>query len=420
MTVYTGTNGNDSWTLVAGGNFTIDGLGGIDTLSTGTQPRSDFIVFVNADGTIEIDTVSGASQELHATLKNMEFIVFDNGRDVLDLRALLDSTPPTLTSSTPASGATGVAVGADIVLTFSEPIVLGTGTVTLQNAAGQTVEAYTAGASGNLSVSGNTLRINPTADLAAGGSYTVTVSGGAVKDVTGNALAAAASVTFSTDAKTTVGANNAPLPGTAGNDVLVGDARNNVFIGSTGHDTIDGGAGLDTLRMAGTAASFHVTVNGASATVSDAAGNVTNLTGVERIEFGDTMFALDIAGNAGQVYRIYQAAFNRAPDAGGLGYWIGVMDAGTSLTEISSGFVNSAEFRAMYGANPTNASIATTMYMNVLHRAPDAAGLAFWAGMLDNHTATVAEVLAGFSESAENQQNVITVIGNGFAYTPFH
>jgi hypothetical protein len=27
--------------------------------------------------------------------------------------------------------------------------------------------------------------------------------------------------------------------------------------------------------------------------------------------------------------------------------------------------------------------------------------------------------LVGFSESAENQQNVIGVIGNGFPYTPF-
>ena len=32
--------------------------------------------------------------------------------------------------------------------------------------------------------------------------------------------------------------------------------------------------------------------------------------------------ALDINGTAGQVYRLYQAAFDRKPDLVGLGYWI--------------------------------------------------------------------------------------------------
>jgi hypothetical protein len=32
--------------------------------------------------------------------------------------------------------------------------------------------------------------------------------------------------------------------------------------------------------------------------------------------------ALDVDGAAGQAYRLYQAAFDRAPDKNGLGYWI--------------------------------------------------------------------------------------------------
>jgi hypothetical protein len=59
------------------------------------------------------------------------------------------------------------------------------------------------------------------------------------------------------------------------------------------------------------------------------------------------------------------------------------------------------------------------MYANVLHRAPDAAGLSYWVGSLDNHLITPVDALAYFSESPENQQNVIQVIGHGFTYTPF-
>jgi hypothetical protein len=374
---------------------------------------------MNEDGTISFDTVSGASQELHATLKNIEILQFNNGRDVVNLSTFFDMVPPTLVGSLPAAGATGVAVGANIVLTFSEPIALGSGTVTLTNEAGQTVESYTAGSSGKLSVSGNTLTVNPTADLLSGGHYTVTVSSGAVKDVVGNALAAPASVSFTTDPTRSVGPDNAPLAGTSGNDIMLGDARNNVFVGSAGKDSIDGGAGLDLLQLSGQRAGYTVTLNGTTGVVNDANGNTITLANVERIQFGDAMVALDINGNAGQVYRLYQAAFNRAPDSGGLGFWIGAMDKGMGLTDIAAGFVNSAEFQAMYGTNPTNTSIATTMYMNVLHRTPDSGGLAFWVGLLDNHQANVAEVLTGFSESAENQQNVIGVIGNGFPYTPF-
>jgi hypothetical protein len=81
--------------------------------------------------------------------------------------------------------------------------------------------------------------------------------------------------------------------------------------------------------------------------------------------------------------------------------------------------VNSDEFVAMYGANASNSTIVTTMYENVLHRAPDSAGLAYWQNILGAHQATVAQVLVGFSESAENQASVVGVIGNGFAYTPY-
>jgi Ca2+-binding RTX toxin-like protein len=420
MPTFTGTSGNDSWTVITGGTFILDGREGVDTMDLGILTRSDFTIGLNPDGTVSVDTLSGASEPMHATLKSIERLVFSSGRDVLDLTTFFDTVAPTLASSSPAAGATNVAVGADIVMTFSESILPGSGTVTLQNGAGQAVETYTIGSSANLAVSGNKLTVNPSADLAAGGNYTLTVASGALKDVAGNALAVAASVSFTTDPKVLVGPNNAPLGGTAGNDVLIGDARDNVFVGSAGKDTIDGGAGIDKLQLSGTRASYTVSLNGTSATVGGAGGDTMALANVERIQFADATIALDIAGNGGQVYRLYQAAFNRVPDQGGLGFWISAMDKGSSLVSIAAGFVASAEFKALYGTNPTNTSMVTTMYTNVLHRAPDHDGIAFWVSVLDNHQAAPADVLNGFSESAENQQNVIGVIGNGFPYTPFN
>ena len=152
---------------------------------------------------------------------------------------------------------------------------------------------------------------------------------------------------------------------------------------------------------------------------NSATGEVDTLVNVERLMFADTGVALDTSGVGGQAYRVYKAAFNRTPDVGGLGFWISGMDGGASLNTVAQGFVNSAEFKSVYGASPTNAQIVTRFYDNVLGRAADSGGYNFWLGVLNSGNANVAQVLASFSESAENQAGVIGLIGNGILYTPF-
>jgi serralysin len=54
------------------------------------------------------------------------------------------------------------------------------------------------------------------------------------------------------------------------------------------------------------------------------------------------------------------------------------------------------------------------LYANVLHRPAEGAGYDFWLNAL--HTASRADVLANFSESGENQAQVIGRIQNGIDY----
>jgi hypothetical protein len=95
------------------------------------------------------------------------------------------------------------------------------------------------------------------------------------------------------------------------------------------------------------------------------------------------------------------------------------MDHGMSLNDVAQGFVQSAEFKKLYGNNPTNADIVDKFYANVLHRAPDQAGADYWTKLLDKHVLTNADVLASFSESAENQAALVGVTQNGIEYTPY-
>lgn len=83
------------------------------------------------------------------------------------------------------------------------------------------------------------------------------------------------------------------------------------------------------------------------------------------------------------VTNLYTALFNRAPDAAGLKFWTQALINGTSLATITQGFLGTPEAAAIYPAAQTSAQFVTSFYQTVFGRAPDAGGLAFWMNSLD-------------------------------------
>lgn len=93
---------------------------------------------------------------------------------------------PAITTTSPADNATGVLVGTDLVATFSEPVVAGTGTITLKRTSNNsTVESFDVASSPRLVFSGQTLTINPTNDLGPGVAYHVLIDSTAIVDTSG-------------------------------------------------------------------------------------------------------------------------------------------------------------------------------------------------------------------------------------------
>ena len=100
------------------------------------------------------------------------------------------------------------------------------------------------------------------------------------------------------------------------------------------------------------------------------------------------------------VYRLYQATLDRAPDAAGHADWANKLANGTPFLTAVAGFVNSTEFQTKYNSL-SNSAFVELLYQNVLDRAADAGGLADWVSRLEAGTYSRAAVVQGFSQSAE-------------------
>ncbi|WP_433306521.1 DUF4082 domain-containing protein [Actinoplanes sp. CA-030573] len=102
--------------------------------------------------------------------------------DVVFNPSATDTTPPTVTSTSPAAGATGVSTGSAVTATFNEALQTGTAAIAVK-AGSTTVSGATAYDAGT-----RTLTFTPSAALTASTAYTATVSG--AKDTAGNTMAA--------------------------------------------------------------------------------------------------------------------------------------------------------------------------------------------------------------------------------------
>ncbi|MBU2993362.1 DUF4214 domain-containing protein [Octadecabacter sp. 1_MG-2023] len=155
---------------------------------------------------------------------------------------------------------------------------------------------------------------------------------------------------------------------TAGDDTIVGTDADEYLGGQGGHDVLDGGAGDD-------------------------------------IVLGDGFEVRYAPDEANQIFRLYQATLNRAPDAGGHERWTSDLLTGTAtLADVREGFVGSQEFQNKY-AGLDDAGFVKELYINVLDRDFDQGEVSQqeidnWTNRI-NGNFTRADVVNGFSESQQ-------------------
>jgi len=139
--------------------------------------------------------------------------------------------------------------------------------------------------------------------------------------------------------------------------------------------------------------------------------------GVALVKFFDKWTSFDVDGSSGRIYRMYQAAFHRRPDAAGLGFWIRANQDGRDLESIAGDFIASEEFGKRYGDKVSPLAFVEALYTNILERPGEPAGIAWWVARIDDGLARRA-ALSGFAESAENRDRLLPDMANGFDFVP--
>ncbi len=112
----------------------------------------------------------------------------------------------------------------------------------------------------------------------------------------------------------------------------------------------------------------------------------------------------------GEVDGVYQRLLNRAADEGGRAFFASALDAGQTVQQVESAVASSPEYARTHGGggfldalfNGTDhlKSLVSGAYQQVLHRAGDAAGLDYWAGRM-SAGASLDDVTANLAVSAE-------------------
>lgn len=103
-----------------------------------------------------------------------------------------------------------------------------------------------------------------------------------------------------------------------------------------------------------------------------------------------------------QVEQLYVAYFSRPADPAGLQFWENVLSTDPNgYQKISAAFAGSTEYQSTYAGMDNNA-VVNAVYEHLFGRAAEAAGQAYWANLLNQHTITIDNVVTDIAGGAQD------------------
>ncbi|WP_338746433.1 DUF4214 domain-containing protein [Pseudomonas putida] len=193
--------------------------------------------------------------------------------------------------------------------------------------------------------------------------------------------------------------DNVVIAGAGNNNVTTGSGNDTVILSGSNHaDIVNTGEGYDVVQLDGSAADYDFAV-GNNFTVNLTGNQTAAISNAEFLSFanGDTV-ALAHSDDEAAALRLYQGILGRDADLDGAKAFVEAVNAGTSLNDIANTFLNSDEFG---GAN--NAADINELYKALLGRDAEEGGSAVWQEVLANG-GSLADIAAAIAVSAEAQE----------------
>ncbi|WP_122544704.1 DUF4214 domain-containing protein [Pseudomonas viridiflava] len=203
--------------------------------------------------------------------------------------------------------------------------------------------------------------------------------------------------------------NNTVVAGAGSNVVITGTGNDTVLLSGNG-DVVNTGAGFDVVQLEGTRDSYTVTA-GNNFDVNVTGTQAASITNAEFLTFVSTTAGVETTETVALVQtdaeasalRLYDGLLGRDADLGGVQNFTGLVNAGTSLTDIANQFLNSDEFVNLSSLTPIN-----NLYNELLGRGTttpagaDSGGLQTWQTLLANG-GTLGDIAGAIAVSSEAQ-----------------
>lgn len=192
-----------------------------------------------------------------------------------------------------------------------------------------------------------------------------------------------------------------------GNDRIIIGGGIGDSIGHSSFNELNGGAGYDTLQLSrasrdGYAITASLALDGLASLVLRPAvfSNISYyVNNVEAFHFAEARADMSARGT---VTRLYDSLLERSPDAGGLDYWMRTLAGDTTLEDVAQSILASSELASQ--VPQADRAYVSWIYEQVLGRAADAGGLAYWSTGLANGDVSRAGLALALVDSGEKLQ----------------
>ncbi len=128
--------------------------------------------------------------------------------------------------------------------------------------------------------------------------------------------------------------------------------------------------------------------------------------GTETVMLTDSSLSVGPDTNAATIQRLYVGLLGRATDTAGLVTWDAQLSVGVSKASVADSILKSQEYVAGHGT-PDDSQFVASLYQGLLGRPPEAAGAALWTGQLALGVSR-GTVAAAIADSAEAKSNLAT------------